>query len=280
MPPDRQSPNAIDGARTTTDALEERIRRDEARLLADEARIAEDEHDLRTNRLVARIAVVLAGTLLIAVAGLTISLFALNRDIETVAKAAPKDDSVGTTALKDSAVTAAKLAPGAVGTAALADGGVRRADLGAQAVGHVQLRPGSVTGANVRRNALTGVQIDERTLRNVASAQSAVRANTAHDAQSLGGAAASAYLSRIMIVRAASSANQQRTKGPIAARCPTGMRIVAGGAAVDGTSHGVAIARSAPNGDQDWVAVANSYHRPTVPWRLVVSAVCVAGGAA
>ena len=98
MPPDRQSPNAIDGARTTTDALEERIRRDEARLLADEARIAEDEHDLRTNRLVARIAVVLAGTLLIAVAGLTISLFALNRDIETVAKAAPKDDSVGTTA--------------------------------------------------------------------------------------------------------------------------------------------------------------------------------------
>ena len=94
------------------------------------------------------------------------------------------------------------------------------------------------------------------------------------------GVTATAYLSRITIVRAATTSSQRRTKGPIAARCPSGMRIVSGGASVDGTSHGVAISRSAPDGGENWVAVANSYRRPTVPWRLVVTAICGGGGSA
>ena len=258
--------------------LEARLQTDEDRLLADEARIAADERLLRANRLVARIAIVLAGTLIIAVAGLTISLFALNRNIETVAKAAPKDNSVGPAALKTAAVTASKIAPGSVSTGAIAAGGILRADIAPSAVGGAQIAVGSVTGGDVRHDTLTGAQIDERTLRHVASAQTAARAGTARDAQSLGGVSSSSYLSRITVVRAATTASQQRTKGPVAARCPSGMRVVSGGASVDGTSHGVAIARSAPDAGESWTAVANSYRAPTVPWRLVVTAICVTGG--
>lgn len=268
-------------ARLTADAqhtLEARLQTDEDRLLADEARIAADERLLRGNRLVARIAIVLAGTLIIAVAGLTISLFALNRNIDTVAKAAPKDNSVGPAALKTAAVTASKIAPGSVGTGAIAAGGIRRADIAAGAVGGAQIALGSVTGGDVRHGTLTGAQIDERTLRHVASAQTAARAVSARDAQSLGGVGSSSYLSRITVVRAATTASRHRTKGPVAARCPSGMRVVSGGASVDGTSHGVAIARSAPDAGETWTAVANSYRAPTVPWRLVVTAICVTGG--
>jgi hypothetical protein len=259
-------------------SLERRLLDDEARILADEARLAADEKVLRSNRLVALIAVVLAGTVIIAVAGLTVGLFALNRDIETVAKAAPKDNSVGTAALRDGTVTADKMATGSVTSAAIADGAVVRNALANGAIGNAQLERKSVTARNVRRDALTGSQIHEQTLGTVPSAQTASRARTARDAQLLAGLSASAYLSRIKVVRVASSTSQRRTKGPIAARCPSGMRVMSGGAAVDGTSHGVAIARSAPNGREDWVAVANSYRRPTAPWRLVVTAICVAGG--
>ncbi len=259
-------------------ALEVRLQADEQRLLADEARMAADEKVLRTNRLLARIAIALAGTLIIAVAGLTISLIALNRDIDIVANAAPRDNSVGTPALKHAAVTADKIATGAVTTNALADGGVRRADIAARAVGSAQIAPGAVTRFDVRRDTLTGAQIDERTIRQVPSAQAAAHAGTAGDAQRLAGASASAYLSRITIVRAATTSSQQRIKGPIAARCPSGMRVVSGGASVDGTSHGVAISRSAPDAGENWVAVANTYRRPTVPWRLIVTAICGEGG--
>ncbi len=258
--------------------LEARLQTDEDRLLADEARIAADERLLRANRLVARIAIVLAGTLIIAVAGLTISLFALNRNIETVAKAAPKDNSVGPAALKTAAVTASKIAPGSVSTGAIAADGVLRADIAPSAVGGAQIAVGSVTGGDVKHDTLTGAQIDERTLHQVPSAQTATRAGTARDAQSLGGVSSSSYLSRITVVRAATTASQQRTKGPVAARCPSGMRVVSGGASVDGTSHGVAIARSAPDAGETWTAVANTYHAPNVPWRLVVTAICVTGG--
>jgi hypothetical protein len=269
------------GAGLAADAqhiLEARLQIDEDRLRADEARMAADERLLRANRLVARIAIVLAGTLIIAVAGLTVSLFALNRNIETVAKAAPKDDSVGPAALKVGAVTASKIAPGSVSTDAIAAAGVRRADIAPGAVGGAQIAVGSVTRGDVRHDTLTGAQIDEGTLRHVASAQTTAHAVTASDAQALGGVSSSSYVSRITVVRAATPASRQRTKGPVAARCPSGMRVVSGGAAVDGTSHGVAIARSAPDAGESWTAVANSYRAPTVPWRLLVTAICVTGG--
>ena len=56
------------------------------------------------------------------------------------------------------------------------------------------------------------------------------------------------------------------------------MRIIAGGAAVDGPSRGIALVRSAPTASGDWVAVADAHHPTGTPWRLVVTAVCASGG--
>jgi hypothetical protein len=47
---------------------------------------------------------------------------------------------------------------------------------------------------------------------------------------------------------------------------------------VDGTSHGVALVRNAPGSGREWVAAAAAYSRPVAPWRLVVTAMCAAGG--
>jgi hypothetical protein len=267
---------AEDEARLLAD--EQRMAADEARLDVDEARLAEDEKALRTNRLTASIAVVLAGTLVIAVAGLTISLFAVNRDIESVAKAAPKDDSVGTRALEHAAVTADKLAAGSVTAAAVADGAITRVHVSRNAIGGRQVAPGSIAASDVRSNALTGDQIDERTLRGVASASEAVRAQRAADAALLAGLGPSAFLSRLRTVQATSPTSTRPVKGPVSAACPSGMRLLSGGAAVDGTSHGVALVRSGPTSGGEWVAAATAYSRPTVPWRLVVTAICAAGG--
>jgi hypothetical protein len=259
-------------------ADEQRIAADEARLDADEARIAKDEKLLRGNRLIASIAVVLAGTLLIAAAGLTISLFALNRDIETVAKAAPKDNSVGTTAIKHSAVTADKLAPRSVTRTAVADGAITRVHIRGGAIGGAQIAAGAVKASDVRADSLTGDQIDERTLHNVASAGHATRAGSAGNAALLAGLPPAAFLSRLRLVQTASPTSTRRVKGPVSVACPAGMRLLSGGAAVDGTSHGVALVRSGPTSGREWVAAATAYSRPTVPWRLVVTAICGAGG--
>ncbi len=110
------------------------------------------------------------------------------------------------------------------------------------------------------------------------AARRASRAVVAGDASALGGVGASGYLSRVKLVRVASRTNGRSTKGPLAANCPLGMRIIAGGAAVDGPSRGIALVRSAPTASGDWVAVADAYHPTGTPWRLVVTAVCASGG--
>lgn len=245
--------------------LEARLDRDEDRLREDELRLEADEKILRSSRIVALVAIVLASTLVLAVTGLIIGLLALNRNIDVVANAPPKHDSVTTAALQDGAVTTDKLAHGAVGNDAVAEGAIKSR----------QLAAGAVQANDVAGNSLTGDQIDEQTL---AEVPSATRARTAHDAQALGGLKSSTYLSRVRIQRVASATDTGATKGPVTARCPSGTRIVGGGAAVEGASRGVAIVRSAPNDKAGWVAVADAYDDAGTPWRLVVTAICAAGG--
>jgi hypothetical protein len=180
---------------------EERPGADELRLARDEARLDADERMLRHNRTVALVAAAVVGTLAVAVAGLVIALFALNRDIDTVAKAAPKDDSVGTVAIKNDAVTADKLAIGSVTGAALAPGAVDAPAITTGAVDRRALGRGAVGRSEVGRDALTGAQIDERTLARVPSARSASRAGVASDAQALGGVSATGYVSLVKLVR-------------------------------------------------------------------------------
>ncbi len=241
----------------STTILEARLDRDEDRIADDEARLAADEQLIRSNRFIAWIAIGLGVALVVAVTGLVIALVAVNRDVDVVAKAAPKDGSVGTAALQDRAVTADKVADGAIGSRQLADNSVKAAD--------------------VAHNTLTGTQIDEGALAEVPAAHRASRASSAADADKLAGLSSSAFLSHVAAQRTASATDEHATKGPLAAHCPSGQRVVGGGAAVDGAARGIAIVRSAPDG-QDWVAVAVADRRTTTPWRLVVTAICAAGG--
>ena len=269
------------------EAISDRLRRDEERLWRDERRLddhdvllaAEEEEISRGRLVVAAIATVL----LIAIAGLVIGVVALNRDVDTLARRAP-DGSVSTTAIQPGAVTAAKLAHGAVSGAAIRTG----------AVGTDQLASGAVTDVTVARDALTGAAIAEPTLARVPAATRAARARAARravhattatraavsgSADRLAGVPAAGYLSKPTIVHATTPSDTARDKGPLSARCPTGMHVLSGGVAVYGDTDGVTILRNVPAGAHGWAGLAHAGTNASREWRLVVRAVCVQGGA-
>ena len=265
----------------------------EARLEADEQLIAKEEKAIRmTGWVVGFLAVALVG----AIAALAVGIAALNRDIDAVAQATPKDGSVGTAALQDASVTADKLAAGSVGTAAIADGAVAGQDLAAGSVGTSALAPDAVTrqaiaasavagaqiadravaGKKVARDSLTGNHIKERTLGSVPAAKTAAEAATAEDADALGGRSATAYLAAVRLVEATTAADSDPSKD-VTAVCPSGTRVIAGGAALAGALRGVAIVASTPIAG-GWLAVAAARPGDHDPWQLEATAVCAVGG--
>src|SRR5262245_56791643 len=82
-----------------------------------------DVADRRLRRLKALL-LTMGGLLVLTIAALAISVVMLDRDIDAVARAAPKDDSVGTSALRAGAVTSPKLAADAVARGTIADAAV------------------------------------------------------------------------------------------------------------------------------------------------------------
>jgi hypothetical protein len=245
--------------------LESEIADEMRRIARDEQRIAADERKIRVDWWMALGALILAG---LAIVAITLSVIALNRDIEAVAKAAPKDNSVGTSAIQKGAVTAPKLAAGAVGTSAIQKGAVTAPKLAAEAVGTAALAGKGVTAAKVADNSLTGAQINESALGQVPTAANALR---------LGGIAPVAFVSGVKIVQAATDQTSAALKGPTAANCPSGSRVVGGGAEVQGTSN-VALIESAPSGTSGWTAIAGSRGGSTPSWKLIVYAICATGG--
>lgn len=243
---------------------EHRMIRDEIRLARDEERIEEDERWIRRNW---RLALALSGLLALTVAALVISVLALNRNIDAVATAVPKDDSVGTSALQDGAVTASRLA----------DAAVTRGKIAPAAVGGPVIADRAVTARMVAADGLTGAQIDESSLAVVPLADRAGAAGRADDASRLAGNAAGRYLRDVALVRAETQTSTLDVKGPVSADCPSGTTVIAGGASIDGAAR-VAITTSAPDGGGAWVAEAAALGTPSGPWRIVVTAVCARGG--
>lgn len=252
-------------------ADEARLERDESELTRAEDRLAEEERWIQRNW---RLALALGAILALTIAALVISVIALNRDIEAVAKATPKDDSVSSATLQDGAVTRGKIADGAVGRDAIAADAVGGTAIAAGAVHTNQIGDRAVNAAKVAPDSLTGAQIDEDTLRQVPSAASATRAD---DAAALGGVDAGLYLSRVTAVRAASGVSRLQIKGPIIATCPAGTVVVGGGAHIDGLRQGVALTSNTPGGERTWRAEAAA-SGTDAPWRLVVTAICARGG--
>ena len=248
-------------------ADEARLASDEARLAVDEARIEAEEVEVRENRVVAWFGVGLALVLVVAVTALVLGLIAVQDDVGSIRRAAA-DESVATAALRDEAVTAEKLAVGAVTTDAVAG----------EAIGAAELAPNAVTGAHVAQDTLTGADIRERSLRIVPAARQADRADSADTAARLGGLPARGYLSQVVSVRATSPGNVQRSKGPVTARCPAGLRVLSGGATIVGATAGAALISNAPDGRAAWSATARVAARPAPTWQLVVTAICADGG--
>jgi hypothetical protein len=95
----------------------------------------------------------------------------LGGGIATAAKQNTK--KVGATQIKASAVTNAKIKNEAVDTAKLKNGAVTNAKLGADAVGTGSLADGAVTTDKIANDAVNGDKINESTLSEVPSANSA-----------------------------------------------------------------------------------------------------------
>lgn len=269
----KQVPASTDPARhshppdwsASDSVLESEIMLEMRRIARDEQRITADERKIRLDWWMALGALVLA---VLAIVAIILSVLALNRDIESVAKAAPKDNSVGTSAIQNGAVTAPKLAAGALGTNAIANGAVTAPKLAVGAVGTAKLAGKGVTAVKVADNTLTGAQINESTLGQVPTAANALK---------LGGIAPVAFVSGVKIVTAATDQTSAALKGPTAATCPSGSRVVGGGAEVQGASN-VALIESAPSGTSAWTAIAGSQGGSTPSWKLIVYAICATGG--
>jgi hypothetical protein len=255
-------------------AIEARLDADEARLSYDEARLEAEEAEVQENRIVAWFGVAIALVLVVAVTALVLSVFALRDDVGTMRRFSPAG-SVGTLSLRDEAVTREKLAPGAVDRTALAGAAVGREQIAPGAVGREQIAAGSIAGAQVARDALTGAAIKERTLGVVPAARTA---RTASDSARLGGLPSRVFLSSVVDVRIASGTDVRQVKGPLVARCPTGSRVLSGGARIRGAARGAAIVTNAPEQETGWTATARVSATPARTWQLVVSAVCADGG--
>ena len=245
---------------TEHDQLQARLDRDEARLAFDEARLDAESEEIREGTLIAKTGIAFAVLLAIAVTALVLSVVALRRDVSALSGAAP-EGSVSTASLQDGSITSSKLFPGAVGTDAIAKG----------AVGSPQLAAAAVTGGNVAADTLTGANVRESSLATVPVAKQA------RDSGRLGGRPGGAYLHDVVAIEATTLRDHQTAKGPLVARCPSGTRVLSGGAAIRGAARGVAITASTPDGDAAWTATGASRdaHRA---WRLVVTVTCAAGG--
>ena len=221
----------------------------------------------------------IATVLVIAVAGLVISLVALNRDVDTLARRAP-DGSVSAAAIQPGAVTAAKLAHGAVSGGAIRTG----------AVGTDQLAPGAVTDARVARDALTGAAIAEPTLARVPAATRAARARAArravHARTATRAAVSGARTGSPACRRPGTSPSRhrpapprRRMRAPGRDRCPPAARPVC--RSLSGRRRRVRRHRQrddpsqrGPAGAHGWAGLAHAGTSASRKWRLVVRPVC------
>ncbi len=207
-----------------------------------------------------------------AIGALVVGVLALIESPEPAEEAPLGDGSVGTEELQDEAVTADKVAPGAIRTEALADGAVRRA----------KLRNGAVTPAKVVPDSLGAGQIDESSLEQLPSAETAdfaTEAGTAETALSLEGFDPDAIVPEVETAEAVTDATSDDAKAQ-AADCPSGTTVLSGGASIETAGNAtlpVAVGTSAPTAT-GWSALAFETAPVEEDWSLRVVALCATLG--
>jgi hypothetical protein len=134
-------------------------------------------------------------------------------------------------------------------------------------VGTIQLRPGSVTSPKVR----------DATLR-LSDLSPATRLALKGDP----GAPGAAGVSGLVIVGTSSTFDSSKSK-TIVVRCPTGKKLVGGGAGAWGRAmvfvpDGVALTANHPYDETGWLAAAHEVVPTEQDWSLRANAVCAAVG--
>lgn len=242
--------------------LQQEIRTEMQRLVKDEQWLAETDRRTRIGWGMALAALVLG---VLAITAIVLSVVAMNRNIDSVSKTGPKNNTVGAGAIKDGAVGPSKLAPTAVGTAAIADRAVTVGKIAPGAIDTAALGAKAVTGAKVADNALTGTQINEATLGPVRAAGNAVK---------LAGLPVGSFLTDVSVVQVQTVQSTSAVKGPQTALCPSGSSVIGGGAEVVGATN-VALVQSAAVGRTGWIATARRQNNARITsWKLVVQAIC------
>jgi hypothetical protein len=169
------------------------------------------------------------------------------------------------------------VATGSIGSKAIKDNSVQGRDVRDESLESRDLVNGSVQSRDVRDAALRGVDVNDRSLGGVDLAPNTLGDReideTKLDINRLGGVRSGKFVRRIRRVESGTPNDPTTPKATPPARCPTGTRLLGGGARVVapvGTP--VAVSTSAPRG-RGWEAVAYATV-PTGNWQLVAYALC------
>jgi hypothetical protein len=180
---------------------------------------------------------------------------------------APPNNSVGTSQLKNDAVTSPKIKGGAVQSSEIKDGAVAANDL----------HNDSVTNAKIGKNAVTATEVKDHSLLAVDFAVGQLPRGPQGPPGPAGPAGPGVGgLERRADQTQTDSTNSKSTT----ATCPSGKRVLGGGARVTGDAAAqVTISESFPDSSLDrWNAVARESDPTDATWQLSVYALCATFG--
>ena len=150
--------------------------------------------------------------------------------------------------------------------------------LAPNSVGTAQLRNGAVTNAKIRNRAVTSAKVANRSLLRADFAPGQLPAGPTGPQGPAGPAGAAGPagppgLSNVERIEKSSPAVSTTTRTEFLA-CPTGKRLVGGGARLVGGSPRVAILSSFPDNDNTWRATAGETTANAGNYTLTVFAIC------
>jgi hypothetical protein len=147
------------------------------------------------------------------------------------------------------------------------DGSLQGRDIHTGTVQSRDIRDGALRGVDVNDRSLGGADLATDTLGDREIAESELRINR------LGGVEASRYVRNLRQVQTATANDATTPKAAPPARCPSGKRLVGGGARIVSAAPApVALSASGPDGEA-WRAAAYAT-APSGSWQLVSVAIC------
>jgi len=164
-------------------------------------------------------------------------------------------------------ITSRDIANNTVQSRDLRDGGLQGRDVANGTLQGRDLRNGTATGRDVADGSLAGADLAVNSIgdREVDEPQL--------DLNRLGGVPAVRYVKNVVRVQTQSANDPTPVKGAPPARCPSGKRIIGGGARVEAPAPApVALNANGPSGDA-WTASAYAT-AATGSWRVVAVAIC------